>query len=119
VRGAGSCEASGIGGDGGEWLIAAWVAEAGLDAPGPLFGPSDALSRQPEESDGRSRLGLSWPFLVGLATGPDRVQEPVPAGRGVGRWHRKPGPPSWLLIRRSLGPEPKPKSYIPNADAGG
>jgi SRSO17 transposase len=31
--------------------------------------------------------------------------------------HRKPGPPSWLLIRRSLGPEPEFKYYISNADA--
>jgi len=31
--------------------------------------------------------------------------------------HRKPGPPSWLLIRRSLGPEPERKFYISNADA--
>src|SRR5262249_13893627 len=31
--------------------------------------------------------------------------------------HRKPGPPSWLLIRRSLGPEPELKFYISNADA--
>ena len=31
--------------------------------------------------------------------------------------HRKPGPPSWLLIRRSLGPEPELKYYISNADA--
>jgi hypothetical protein len=31
--------------------------------------------------------------------------------------HRKPGPPSWLLIPRSLGPEPKLKFYISNADA--
>ena len=31
--------------------------------------------------------------------------------------HRKPGPPSWLLIRRSLGPEPERKYYISNAGA--
>jgi SRSO17 transposase len=31
--------------------------------------------------------------------------------------HRKPGPPSWLLIRRSLGPEPERKYYVSNADA--
>jgi hypothetical protein len=31
--------------------------------------------------------------------------------------HRQPGPPSWLLIRRSLGPEPELKYYISNADA--
>src|SRR5262249_56054230 len=31
--------------------------------------------------------------------------------------HRKPGPPSWLLIRRSLGPEPELKYYVSNADA--
>lgn len=30
--------------------------------------------------------------------------------------HRKPGPPSWLLIRRSLGPEPELKYYVSNAD---
>jgi SRSO17 transposase len=31
--------------------------------------------------------------------------------------HRKPGPPSWLLIRRSLGAEPERKYSISNADA--
>ena len=31
--------------------------------------------------------------------------------------HRKPGPPSWLLIRRSLGPDPELKYYVSNADA--
>jgi SRSO17 transposase len=30
---------------------------------------------------------------------------------------RKPGPPSWLLIRRSLGEEPEVKYYVSNADA--
>jgi SRSO17 transposase len=31
--------------------------------------------------------------------------------------HRRPGPPSWLLIRRSLGAEPELKYYISNAGA--
>lgn len=31
--------------------------------------------------------------------------------------HRKPGPPSWLLIRRSLEPKPEVKYYISNAEA--
>ena len=31
--------------------------------------------------------------------------------------HRKPGPPAWLLIRRSLGEKPELKYYISNADA--
>ena len=31
--------------------------------------------------------------------------------------HRKPGPPGWLLIRRSLEPKPEVKYYISNADA--
>jgi SRSO17 transposase len=31
--------------------------------------------------------------------------------------HRKPGPPSWLLIRRSLGDDPEVKYYVSNADA--
>ncbi len=31
--------------------------------------------------------------------------------------HRKPGPPSWLLIRRSLGADPELKYYVSNADA--
>jgi SRSO17 transposase len=31
--------------------------------------------------------------------------------------HRKPGPPSWLLIRRSLGSEPELKFYVSNGDA--
>jgi hypothetical protein len=31
--------------------------------------------------------------------------------------HRKPGPPSWLLIRRSPGPEPERKFSISDAEA--
>src|SRR5262249_17628525 len=31
--------------------------------------------------------------------------------------HRKPGPLSWLLIRRSLGSEPELKFYVPDGDA--
>jgi SRSO17 transposase len=31
--------------------------------------------------------------------------------------HRKPGPPAWLLIRRSLGEEPEVKYYVSNAEA--
>jgi SRSO17 transposase len=30
--------------------------------------------------------------------------------------HRKPGPPAWLVIRRSLEPEPEVKHYVSNAD---
>ena len=37
--------------------------------------------------------------------------------RAWGIRHRKPGPPSWLLIRRSLGPEPELKCYVSNAGA--
>lgn len=39
---------------------------------------------------------------------------------GIRVWqvrHRKPGPPSWLLIRRTLEPKPEAKYYISNADA--
>jgi SRSO17 transposase len=32
--------------------------------------------------------------------------------------HRKPGPPAWLLIRRSLEAEPEVKYYVSNADTG-
>ncbi len=39
------------------------------------------------------------------------------AVRVWGLRHRQPGPPSWLLIRRSLGPEPELKYYVSNADA--
>jgi SRSO17 transposase len=39
------------------------------------------------------------------------------AVRAWGIRHRKPGPPSWLLIRRSLGAEPERKYYISNACA--
>jgi len=31
--------------------------------------------------------------------------------------HRKPGPPSWLVIRRSLEANPETKCYLSNADA--
>ena len=37
--------------------------------------------------------------------------------RAWGIRHRKPGPPSWLLIRRSLDAEPELKCYVSNADA--
>jgi SRSO17 transposase len=39
------------------------------------------------------------------------------AVRAWGVRHRKPGPPSWLLIRRSLGEDPEVKYYVSNADA--
>jgi SRSO17 transposase len=39
------------------------------------------------------------------------------AVRVWGMRHRKPGPPAWLLIRRSLGEEPEIRYYISNADA--
>lgn len=38
------------------------------------------------------------------------------AVRVWGMRHRKPGPPAWLLIRRSLEKEPELKYYISNAD---
>jgi SRSO17 transposase len=37
------------------------------------------------------------------------------AVRARGIRHRKPGPPCWLLIRRSLGAEPELKYYVSNA----
>jgi SRSO17 transposase len=39
------------------------------------------------------------------------------AVRVWGMRHRKPGPPCWLLIRRSLGAEPEVRYYVSNADA--
>ena len=39
------------------------------------------------------------------------------AVRVWGMRHRKPGPPCWLLIRRSLGAEPEFWYYVSNADA--
>jgi SRSO17 transposase len=39
------------------------------------------------------------------------------AVRAWGIRRRKPGPPSWLLIRRSLGGEPELKYYVSNAEA--
>jgi SRSO17 transposase len=39
------------------------------------------------------------------------------AVRVWGMRHRKPGPPAWLLIRRSLEKEPELKYYVSNADA--
>jgi SRSO17 transposase len=38
------------------------------------------------------------------------------AVRVWGMRHRKPGPPSWLLIRRSLEEKPEVKYYVSNAD---
>src|SRR4051794_29868576 len=52
------------------------------------------------------REGASGPLVFEFA-----------AVRVWGIRHRKPGPPSWLLIRRSLGAEPERKYYISNADA--
>jgi SRSO17 transposase len=39
------------------------------------------------------------------------------AVRVWGMRHRKPGPPAWLLIRRSLGEEPEFRYYVSNATA--
>jgi SRSO17 transposase len=39
------------------------------------------------------------------------------AVRVWGMRHRKPGPPAWLLIRRSLAKDPELKSYVSNAEA--
>ena len=39
------------------------------------------------------------------------------AVRVWGMRHRKPGPPAWLLIRRSLGEEPEFRYYVSNAGA--
>jgi SRSO17 transposase len=39
------------------------------------------------------------------------------AVRVWGMRHRKPGPPTWLLIRRSLEKEPELKYYVSSADA--
>jgi SRSO17 transposase len=39
------------------------------------------------------------------------------AVRVWGMRHRKPGPPCWLLIRRSLGEEPEFRYYVSNAEA--
>jgi SRSO17 transposase len=38
------------------------------------------------------------------------------AVRAWGMRHRRPGPPCWLLIRRSLGTEPEFRCYVSNAD---
>jgi SRSO17 transposase len=38
------------------------------------------------------------------------------AVRAWGMRHRKPGPPCWLLIRRSLGTDPEFRYYVSNAD---
>src|SRR3954447_13557505 len=54
----------------------------------------------------RVREGAVGPLVLELA-----------AVRVWGIRHRKPGPPSWLLIRRSLGPEPELKFYVSNAHA--
>ena len=54
----------------------------------------------------RVREGAAGPLVFEFA-----------ALRAWGIRHRKPGQPSWLLIRRSLGPEPELKFYISNADA--
>ena len=48
---------------------------------------------------------------------PDYRNPEFAAIRVWGLRHRKPGPPSWLLIRRSLGAEPELKYYVSNADA--
>src|SRR5262245_61723755 len=54
----------------------------------------------------RVREGATGPLVFEFA-----------AVRVWGIRHRKPGPPSWLLIRRSLGAEPELKYYVSNADA--
>jgi SRSO17 transposase len=52
------------------------------------------------------REGAVGPLVFGFA-----------AVRVWGMRHRKPGPPCWLLIRRSLGAEPELKYYVSNAGA--
>ncbi len=52
----------------------------------------------------RVREGAVGPLVFELA-----------AARVWGARHRKPGPPAWLLIRRSLGEEPEVKYYVSNA----
>jgi SRSO17 transposase len=54
----------------------------------------------------RVRQGATGPLVLEFA-----------AVRVWGLRHRRPGPPSWLLIRRSLGPERELKYYVSNADA--
>jgi SRSO17 transposase len=54
----------------------------------------------------RVREGSTGPLVLEFA-----------AVRVWGIRHRKPGPPSWLLIRRSLGAEPELKYYVSNGDA--
>jgi SRSO17 transposase len=49
------------------------------------------------------------------ASGPSVFEFAAVRVRGIR--HRKPGPPSWLLIRRSLEPEPESRYYVSNADA--
>src|SRR5262249_61348062 len=61
-----------------------------------------------------ARVGRAW-GVGGGGVGPR-----VLGGAATGAWapgHREPGPPCWLLIRRSLGPEPERKFYVSNADA--
>jgi SRSO17 transposase len=54
----------------------------------------------------RVREGAAGPLVFEFA-----------AVRVWGIRHRKPGPPCWLLIRRSLGAEPELKYYVSNAGA--
>jgi SRSO17 transposase len=71
------------------------VAAVGADLP------ADAWSRL------RVREGAKGPLVFEFA-----------AVRVWAVRHRRPGPPIWLLIRRSLEEEPEVKYYVSNADAG-
>jgi hypothetical protein len=66
----------------------------------------------PTQTDEGLRAALQ---VRGGAAGPLVLE--FAAVRVWGIRHRKPGPPSWLLIRRSLGPQPELKFYVSNADA--
>ena len=59
----------------------------------------------------------AWKVLQGREGAVGPLVFEFAATRVWGIRHRKPGPPSWLLIRRSLGSDPELKYYVSNADA--
>jgi SRSO17 transposase len=80
----------------------------------PTAPARDAVGTVAEVAAGLPASAWKAPQVRAGALGPLVFE--FAAVRVWGVRHRQPGPPSWLLIRRSLGDEPEVKYYVSNAD---
>ena len=86
----------------------------------PTRGGAASRTAPTVRGGGRGRVARAPPGVAALRSREGAVGPLVFEFAAVRVWgirHRKPGPPSWLLIRRSLGAEPELKYYVSNADA--